>query len=65
MIHIMKVFNCLYDVFCWLTDKQTYESMPEDFKSKFKYVDLLNARQFLFSSTEVINDSIADFKDYE
>lgn len=61
----MKVFNCMYDVFCWLTDKSTYEAMPSEFKSKFNYVDLLNARQFLFSSTEVINDSIADFKDYE
>lgn len=61
----MKVFNCLYDVFVWLTDKQTYDSMPETFKERFSYVDLLNARQFLFNSIECINDSETDFKDYE
>ena len=61
----MRVFNFLYDVFIWLTDKQTYDRMPEDFKQKFTYVDLLNARQFLFNSTECLSDSESDFKDYE
>ena len=61
----MKVLIFLYDVFCWLTVKQTYQNMPVKFREKFKYVDLLNARQFLFSSVEVINDADADFKDYD